>query len=64
MSSEYLTKNRKFIYGAFLIMAAIVTPDPTIVSDMILLIPFVVLYEATVFICKRIEKKRSKENIS
>jgi sec-independent protein translocase protein TatC len=62
MSSEYLTKNRKFIYGAFIIIAAIVTPDPTIVSDTILFIPFVVLYEATVLICKHIEKKRFKKN--
>ncbi|MBS7655560.1 preprotein translocase subunit TatC [Candidatus Bathyarchaeota archaeon] len=61
MSSEYLTKNRKFIYGAFIIIAAIVTPDPTIVSDIILLMPFIVLYEVTVFICKHIEKKSFKE---
>lgn len=61
MSADHLTKNRKYIYGVFIIITAVVTPDPTIISDVILLIPFIVLYEATVFICKKIEKEREKQ---
>ncbi|NIM45163.1 MAG: hypothetical protein GTO54_05940, partial [Nitrososphaeria archaeon] len=50
--------NRKMVYAAFIIITAIVTPDPTIVSDIILLIPFLAIYEGTILIAKRVEKKR------
>ncbi len=58
LSSEHLAKNRKMVYAAFIIITAIVTPDPTIVSDIILLIPFLAIYEGTILIAKRVEKKR------
>ncbi|MEM2122038.1 MAG: twin-arginine translocase subunit TatC [Candidatus Bathyarchaeia archaeon] len=58
LSSEHLSKNRKMVYAAFIILTAVVTPDPTIVSDVILLIPFLAIYEGTVLVSKRVEKNR------
>ncbi|MEM3044410.1 MAG: twin-arginine translocase subunit TatC [Candidatus Bathyarchaeia archaeon] len=60
LSSEHLSKNRKMVYAAFIILTAVVTPDPTILSDVILLIPFLVIYEGTVIVSKRVEKNRMK----
>ncbi|HID17332.1 TPA: hypothetical protein EYP26_03470 [Candidatus Bathyarchaeota archaeon] len=60
MSVDHLTRNRKYIYGIFIIIIAAVTPDPTIVSDVILLIPFIAIYETTILVCKKIGKDREK----
>ncbi|MEM4246526.1 MAG: twin-arginine translocase subunit TatC [Candidatus Bathyarchaeia archaeon] len=59
ISSSYLTSNRKLVYAGFIVVAAILTPDPTIVSDLLLFVPWLVLYEATIAIVKRMEKKRA-----
>jgi len=59
ISSDYLTSNRKLVYAGFIVVAAILTPDPTIISDMVLFLPWLVLYEATILIVKRAEKKRA-----
>lgn len=58
LSSEHLSKNRKMVYAAFIIITAVITPDPTIVSDIILLVPFLVIYEGTVLVSKRVERNR------
>jgi len=58
LSAKHLTENRKMVYAAFIIITAIVTPDPTIVSDVILIIPFIFIFEATILISKRAERKR------
>ncbi|MGC8849651.1 MAG: twin-arginine translocase subunit TatC [Candidatus Bathyarchaeia archaeon] len=60
LSSEHLSKNRKMIYAAFIIISAVLTPDPTILSDVILFIPFLAIYEGTVLVSKRVEKNRMK----
>ncbi len=59
VNSGYLTSNRKLVYAGFIVIAAILTPDPTIISDIILFIPWLVLFEATILIIKRIEKTRA-----
>ena len=64
LSVDHLTSQRKMVYAAFIIVTAVVTPDPTIVSDVILLVPFLAIYEVTILISKRLEKKRIKRDRS
>jgi len=52
ITHDYLTRNRKMIYAAFLIIAAIITPDPTPITTIIAFIPFVVLYELVIVITR------------
>jgi len=52
ISNEYLIRNRKIIYAAFLIIAAIITPDPTPITTIIAFVPFVVLFELVIVITK------------
>jgi Sec-independent protein secretion pathway component TatC len=46
------------VYAAFIIISAVLTPDPTIVSDTILFIPFLAIYEGMVLVSRRVEKNR------
>ncbi len=63
MGTETLKKNRAAIYVAVLVFAAIITPDPTPLTMFILFIPFVILYEGSLFFAKRIERKAELEEL-
>lgn len=52
ITHEYLVRNRKMIYAAFLIIAAIITPDPTPITTIIAFLPFVVLFELVIVITR------------
>ncbi len=45
---DYLVKNRKSVILAVLTFAAVITPDPTMVSMLVLSGPLLVVYEATI----------------
>ena len=53
----YLSSNRKSVYAGFLILAIVLTADPTPITDMILLVPFIVLFESTILISRYIQRK-------
>lgn len=59
---QYLVKNRKLIYAGFFIIAAVVTPDPTPITDIIAFVPFVFLHEATIVVCRRIDLRRQQRS--
>lgn len=63
ITSTWLKKYRKHSFIAVLILAAIITP-PDLITQIIVAIPIVLLYEFGILIAKRIEKKRYKESIS
>ena len=46
---NYLVNNRKNVILAILIIAAVITPDPTIVSMVILSIPVIIIYEFIIY---------------
>ncbi len=54
VSPKTLSKNKRYIYVALLIITAILTPDPTPVSMTLLSIPFIVFYEISLAIGKRV----------
>jgi sec-independent protein translocase protein TatC len=51
------TKSRKYVIFAIFVVAAIPTP-PDVVSQVLLAIPLIVLYETGILVC-RITRKRS-----
>lgn len=60
ISSAFLVKYRKHAFVIILVLAAIATP-PDIVSQTILTIPLYSLFEVGIFIIKRVEKQKLKE---
>lgn len=59
VSATFLRKYRRYAYVVILIIAAVVTP-PDVVSQMIVTIPMAILFETSIFIAARIEKKKAK----
>mgnify|MGYP001151857410 CR=1 FL=1 len=57
LNAGYLSSNRKSVYAGFIVLAIVLTADPTPITDMILLIPFMALFESTVLISHYIERK-------
>ena len=58
LSASQLSKARKWVYILVPLVVGLVNPDPTFISSIPIIIPIFILYEATIFIAKRIEKKR------
>lgn len=60
MSSSFLRKYRKHAIVAILILAAIITP-PDLVSQIIVGVPIVLLYEIGILVSARVEKRRKAQ---
>jgi len=54
VTPNFLKKYRKYAFVAILIIAAIITPSPDWMSQTIVTIPLVILYELSIIISKRI----------
>lgn len=61
LSTKTIERNRKWIYGAMYIVAAIITPDGGMFTNLILLGVFVALLEGGILVAKRYEKRREQE---
>ena len=59
VSSKLLSKYRRHAYVVILILAAILTPTPDPVSQIIFAAPIVVLYEISVLVAKIAQKKNN-----
>jgi sec-independent protein translocase protein TatC len=57
ITSQHLTENRKLIYVGFLVVIAVITPDPTIITDLIIMVPFILVFEMAIIFSRRVEKK-------
>ena len=51
---------RKYAFVVILIVAAVITPSPDWTSQTIVAVPLIILYEISIFISKRVDKKRIK----
>lgn len=60
VTPDFLRKYRKHAIVLVLILAAVITP-PDVISQIIVTIPIVILYELSIFIAKVIYKKQEKE---
>ena len=58
LDSAMLAKSRKYVVIIIFIIAAIVTPSPDPMSQTALAIPMTIMYEASIWILRVIEKRR------
>ncbi|HMT96608.1 MAG TPA: twin-arginine translocase subunit TatC, partial [Ferruginibacter sp.] len=57
----FLKKYRKYALVIILLVAAIITPSPDWTSQIIVALPLLLLYELSVVIAARVDKKRKIE---
>ena len=57
LTPQYLIKNRRYGYFILLVLAVVLTPADFI-SDLTMAAPLILLYEASILVCKYIYKKR------
>jgi sec-independent protein translocase protein TatC len=60
VTSAFLKKYRKHAFVANLIISAIITP-PDVVSQLVVAFPILLLYEASIYVCSRVERSRLKK---
>ncbi|MEE4258562.1 MAG: twin-arginine translocase subunit TatC [Bacteroidales bacterium] len=56
LTPDFLKKNRKYMFVILLILSAIITP-PDMFSQVLVVVPLIVLYEFSIGVSKRIYKK-------
>jgi sec-independent protein translocase protein TatC len=61
LTVDTLTENRRWVLLVVLVVTAAITPDPTPISMAFLAVPFFVLYEVSVFLGKRVKKRKEME---
>lgn len=60
VSSAWLRKSRRYAILIIVIVAGIITP-PDMLSQIIVSVPLILLYEISIFLAKRVEKKEKQE---
>lgn len=60
LTPSFLRSNRKYAFVIILILAAVITP-PDVVSQMIVTLPLLLLYEISIWISGRVAKDQKKE---
>jgi sec-independent protein translocase protein TatC len=63
LTPAYLKKYRKHAIVGILVLSALITP-PDLISQVIVGIPILILYEAGILISKKVEKNRKKQETS
>ncbi len=61
ITPSFLRNYRKYAYVVLLVLAAVITPSPDWGSQLIVVIPLVLLYEISILIAVRVRKKLDKE---
>lgn len=61
MTPAFMRASRRYAAVIILIIAAIVTPTPDIITMLVVAFPLFILYEFSIFISANIERKRNKE---
>jgi sec-independent protein translocase protein TatC len=61
ITPSFLKTYRKYAYVALLVVAAVITPSPDWGSQLIVVVPLVLLYEISILISARVKKKQDKE---
>jgi sec-independent protein translocase protein TatC len=60
LTPAFMRHYRRHAYVVILIIAAVVTPTPDIVTQLLLASPMFVLYEISIFIVKFVARKREE----
>jgi sec-independent protein translocase protein TatC len=59
LTPKFMRKYRRHAIVIILIIAAVVTPTPDILTQSLLALPMILLYEISIFISKFVQKKRA-----
>ena len=62
ITPAFLKTYRKYAYVAILVVAAIITPSPDWMSQMIVCVPLAFLYELSIIISKRVKKEMDRRD--
>ena len=62
VSATYLRKVRKYSIVIIMIVAAVITPGPDVISQLTVAIPLLLLYEISILLTRKIEKRRKEED--
>ena len=61
VTAKYLRKIRRYSIVVILIVAAIITPGPDLISQMTVALPLLLLYEISIVLAGRVERRRKLE---
>jgi len=61
VTPRFLSKNRKYALLLSFVVAAIITPTPDVVNQLLMAGPLIVLYEVSIIGAKIFGKKRVKQ---
>jgi sec-independent protein translocase protein TatC len=64
LGTKMLTKNRKYVWAAILVMTAIASPDGGPLADVALFVPIIILLEGAIWYAKRYEKGRVDDEVT
>jgi sec-independent protein translocase protein TatC len=64
LGTKMLTKNRKYVWAAILVMTAIASPDGGPLADVALFVPIIILLEGAIWYAKRYEKGRVDDQVT
>jgi len=62
VSATYLRKVRKYSIVIIMIVAAVITPGPDVISQMTVAVPLLLLYEISILLTIKIERQRAEED--
>ena len=60
ITPDFLKKNRKYMFVILLILSAIITP-PDMFSQILVVVPLIILYEFSIGVSKRVYKRTYEE---
>jgi len=63
VSAAWLRHQRKFVLLGIVVLAAVLTPSPDALSQILLAIPLFVLYEATILVVSWLEKRKILKSV-
>lgn len=61
VSATYLRKVWKYALVVIFIVAGVITPGPDVVSQMAVALPLLLLYQISIILCSRVEKRKKRE---
>jgi sec-independent protein translocase protein TatC len=61
ITSKFLKNYRKYAYIIILVLAAVITPSPDWISQMIVALPLLSLFEISILLVKKIDKAKIEE---
>ena len=59
LRAEWLAKGRKIMIVAIFFLAAVITP-PDVISQILIAVPMLLLYELSIFLCKIVGKRKKQ----